>query len=302
MLSFPIVDPHQHLWDLTHHRYPWLTQKPSPIRVAGPVEPLARDYLLADYLRDTAHQNVTKSVHIDAGFDPADPVAETRWLQGIADKHGFPHGIVGHARLQAADVERVLEEHSSFANVRGIRQIVNWHSDPDKSYVARPDLMTDEGWRRGYGLLRKYGLSFDLQLYPRQMKDAARLAADHPDTPVIVNHAGMPVDKSPEGLNDWRLSMRALASQPNVSVKISGLGMLDWHWTVDSIRPYVLETIDIFGTDRAMFASNWPVDSLYSTFDELFGAFKEIVASHSEHEQQALFYGNATRVYRLGEH
>lgn len=299
MTNLPIVDPHQHLWDLTHHRYPWLTQKPSPIRVAGPVEPLARDYLLDDYLADTAGQNVVMSVHIDAGLDPSDPIAETRWLQGIADKRGFPHGVVGHARLQDPDVERVLEQHSSFANVRGIRQIVNWHRDPDKSYVSRADLLTDPDWRRGYALLRKYGLSFDLQLYPQQMEDAARLAADHPDTSVIVNHAGMPVEKSAEGMAEWRRGMTALAAQPNVSVKISGLGMLDWNWTIESIRPYVLESIDIFGVDRAMFASNWPVDSLYSSFDQLYDAFKSIVSRFSASEQRKLFQENAVRAYCL---
>src|SRR5437870_1204118 len=99
MTNFPIVDPHQHLWDLTHHRYPWLTQKPSPIRVAGPFHPLAPDYLPSHYLAETAAQNLVMSDHIDAGFDPSDPIAAPRWLQGIADNRGFPHGIVGHARL-----------------------------------------------------------------------------------------------------------------------------------------------------------------------------------------------------------
>jgi len=299
MSNFPIVDPHQHLWDLTHHRYPWLTDKPSPIRVAGPVEPLARDYLLPDYLTDTASQNVVMSVHIDAGFDAADPIAETRWLQSIADQHGYPHGIVGHAKLETPDVERVLEQHSAFANIRGIRQIVNWHPDPDKSYVARPDMLTDPAWRRGFALLRKYGLSFDLQLYPEQMHDAARLAADNPDTLIVVNHAGMPVDKSPDGIALWRRGMRELAARPNVRVKVSGLGMLDWNWAVDSIRPFVLESIDIFGTDRAMFASNWPVDSLYSSFDALYAAFREIVSGFTEAEQQRLFHDNAIATYRL---
>lgn len=163
------------------------------------MEPLAHSYLLDDYLADTARQNVVMSVHIDAGFDPVDPVAETRWLQAIADKRGFPHGIVGLARLESEGVEAVLEQHASFANIRGIRQIVNWHPDPDKSYGARPDILIDPTWQRGYALLKKYGLSLDLQLYPHQMHDAAELAGRHPDTSMIVNHAGMPADKSPEG-------------------------------------------------------------------------------------------------------
>jgi predicted TIM-barrel fold metal-dependent hydrolase len=293
------IDAHHHLWDLQRHAYPWLTQKPQPLQVCGEVSPIAKSYLLADYLADMRNQNLVKSVHVDAGFDPADPVAETAWLQGLADREGFPHGIVARAELHAPEVERILAEHRRFANVRGIRHIVNWHPDPAKTFVIRPDLLTDDRWLAGFALLRKYDLSFDLQLYPAQMEDAARLANRHPDTSVILNHAGMPVDRNAEGIAQWRRGMRALAANPNVSVKISGLGMLDWHWTTDSIRPFVLETIDIFGADRSMFASNFPVDKLYGSLDTLYSAFRSLTASFSADERDKLFYANAARVYRL---
>jgi len=294
-----VIDPHHHLWDLRRHRYPWLTQKPQPLQVCGDVAPIARDYLLADYLADMRNQGLVKSVHVDAGFHPAHPVAETAWLQSIADRDGFPHGIVARAELDAPDVERILEGHRRFANTRGIRHIVNWHRDSAKTFVTRPDMLTDARWLTGFALLRKYDLSFDLQLYPTQMADAARLAHRHPDTPIILNHAGMPVDRDADGVALWRHGMRALAANPNVSVKISGLGMLDWHWTIDSIRPYVLATIDIFGVERAMFASNFPVDKLYGSLDALYAAFRSLAAGCSAAEQDKLFYANAARVYRL---
>lgn len=240
-----------------------------------------------------------KSVPLDAGFDPKNPVDETRWVQSIADRHGFPHGIVAFAELNDPDVERVLAAHARFPNTRGIRQSVNWHADPIKTFVSHPTLLTDNGWLEGFSLLRKYGLSFDLQLYPSQMLDAARLAANHPDTLIIVNHTGMPVDKDEAGLAAWRTGMRALAANDNVRVKVSGLGMLDWHWTESSIRPFVLETIGIFGTDRSMFASNFPVDKLYSDFNTLYGAFKSIVTDFSLDEKHKLFYSVAEETYRL---
>ena len=299
MDDFPIVDPHHHLWDLERFSYPWLSARPLPASVAGDVAPIAKSYLLDDYLADTARQKVVKSVHVDAGFDPSQPVEETRWLQSIADQRGFPHGIVARAELHRPDVETTLASHCRFPNVRGIRHIVNWHPDPAKTYVTKPDFLTDPAWLRGFAQLKRYNLSFDLQLYPSQMADAAALAAAHGDTTIILNHAGMPVDRDPEALSLWRAGMRALGAQPNVWVKISGLGMVDWRWTEQSIRPFVLETIEIFGPDRCMFASNFPVDKLYSSFDALYDAFKSIVSDFSVGERRKLFSDTALAVYRI---
>lgn len=299
MDDFPIVDPHHHLWDLERFSYPWLSARPLAASVAGDVAPIAKSYLLDDYLADTAKQKVVKSVHVDAGFDPSQPVEETRWLQSIADQRGFPHGIVARAELHRPDVETTLASHCRFPNVRGIRHIVNWHPDPAKTYVTKPDFLTDPAWLRGFAQLKRYNLSFDLQLYPSQMADAAALAAAHGDTTIILNHAGMPVDRDPEALSLWPAGMRALGAQPNVWVKISGLGMVDWRWTEQSIRPFVLETIEIFGPDRCMFASNFPVDKLYSSFDALYDAFKSIVSDFSVGERRKLFSDTALAVYRI---
>jgi predicted TIM-barrel fold metal-dependent hydrolase len=150
-------------------------------------------------------------------------------------------------------------------------------------------------------LLQKYDLSFDLQIYASQMHDAAELAARHEGTTIILDHAGMPIDRDPESLALWHRGMQELAVQPNVSVKLSGLGMTDWRWTSGSIRPFILSTIDYFGVDRCMFASNFPVDRIYSSFETLYDAFAEIVADFSLDEQATLFGGTAARVYRLDQ-
>lgn len=295
----PVIDPHHHLWDLGRNRYPWLQVRPLRPCLEGNIEPIAKDYLLEDYLEDTCGQNVVKSVHVECGWDPSDPVGETEWVQRLADKHGYPHGIVARATLDAPDVEQVLQGHARYRNVRGIRHAINWHPDPAKTYVNRPDLVRTEAWRHGFGLLRQFGLSFDLQLYPAQMADAADLARAYPDILVILNHAGMPVDRDAEGFDLWRRGIRELATLPNVVVKISGLGTVDWHWTVDSIRPFVLQTIEAFGVSRCMFASNFPVDKLYSDFDTLYGAFRKITESFGADERRMLFHDNAVRYYRL---
>jgi len=298
MDNLPIIDPHHHLYDLKTGRYPWL-QGPMLERVFGDYSAIRRDYLIEDFLDDIRNQNVVKSVHLQVEYDHNDPVAETRWLQSVADKHGYPHGIVAFADLASRDVESIIEAHCAFPNVKGIRQCLNFHRDPVKTFIDHPHLMSDSQWRRGYGLLRRYGLSFDLQLYYTQMEEASVLARDFPDTPIVLNHTGMPVDRAPEEIAAWKKAMRTLAGAPNVSCKISGLGMGDWKWTVESIRPFVLDALDAFGVERCMFASNFPVDKLFSSYDDLFDAFKTITRNFSAAERAALFHDNAARVYRL---
>ncbi len=296
-----MVDAHMHLWDLARISYPWLTP-PLPAGITGDVSPIARNYLLDDYLRDAAAHDsrvrVTKTVHVEAGANPADSLAETRWLQSIADSRGFPHAIVAHAELEKPTAAALLAEHAAHRNVRGIRQIINWHPDPAKTYTPR-ELLADESWHRGFALLARHGFSFDLQIYPAQMPAAARLAARHPHTQLILNHTGMPVDRDAAGIEAWRSGMRSLAAQPNVAVKVSGLAMLDWHWSCDSLRPFVLETLAIFGADRVMLASNFPVDRLFGTFAGFYAAYRSILAGSSEAERAQLFARNAERIYRI---
>lgn len=295
-----IVDPHIHLWDLETRFYPWLSN-PRPF-FSGDQGPITRRFHFEDLVAEFGGVEVIKLVHIDAGHDPADPVGETRWLQAIADSpasNGMPQAIVARADFSSPDVEAVLEAHAQSPNVRGIRHILNVHDNPLFDYVGR-HFMREEMWRRNLRLLTRHGWSFDLQIYPTQMEEAAALAAANPDIPFILNHTGMFADRaSVAGWRQWRDGLRALARQENVAIKISGLGMIDHRWTVESLRPYVLEAIDAFGTDRAMFASNFPVDRLYSTYEVLWVAFADIVADMSVAEQAALFRENAERIYRI---
>jgi predicted TIM-barrel fold metal-dependent hydrolase len=301
MFNQRIVDAHMHLWDLDKIRYPWLTP-PLPVGITGDVSSIAKTYLLDDYLRDaggeTGKLQVAKVVHVEAGANPADSLKETRWLQSIADARGYPQALVAHAELNSPNVETLLAEHASHRNVRGIRQILNWHPDPTKTYTPR-DLLADPTWERGFALLRQYGLSFDLQIYPGQMHAAAQLAARHPDTPIILNHTGMPVDRDAAGLQAWRAGMRALAQQPNVVAKISGLGMLDWQWTTESLRPFVHETLETFGPARCLFASNFPVDRLFGAFARQYSAYQSLTATLSATERAQVFATNAERIYRI---
>ena len=298
MRDIPFVDAHVHLWDLSHIRYPWLS---PPFRDDGPngsVESIARNYLLDDYLADARGWDVRGMVHVDAGADPAAALDETHWLQAMADRRGMPNAIVAFAALDDPNVEALLEAHAAHSNVRGIRQIVNWHKDPRRSYTPR-DVTADPQWARGFAALGKYRLSFDLQAYPGQFAAVARLVADHPEIPVVINHAGMPVDTDETGRALWRNGMRALAASPHVAVKLSGFGFIYRNWTMELIRPYLLETIDIFGTNRCLFASDFPTDKLFGSFDKHLDAYSQIVSGFTLDERRDLFGRNATRIYRM---
>jgi predicted TIM-barrel fold metal-dependent hydrolase len=297
--TLPVVDCHHHLWNLDANRYPWLSEfdaKP----IYGDYSAIRRNYLLDDFRRDAATLKLTKSVHVEAGHDPADPVRETRWLQSLADRPdsaGFPHGIVAYADFHAPDVEALLAGHAESPNVRGIRQVLNPRKNP---WLPIPDdPLANPQWRKRIGLLRKFNCSFDLQVYCQQMELAASLAAENPDTLFILNHAGMPARRDAEGLAGWKRGIRLMAQRENMVVKLSGFGMVDPQWTVESIRPFVLEIIDVFGTERSMFASNFPVDRIMSDYRRLWRAYFEITQDFSLHERTVLFSANAIRFYRL---
>lgn len=285
-MTLQVVDPHIHLWDLSTGLYPWLEK-------AG-----GKTYAVSDLLADAGDIEVLKAVHVEAF--PIDPVPETAYVQAISDANasGIPQGIISNADLTSPDVEKVLEGHSCYANFRGIRQVLNRHALPARNYVDR-DFMFEPAFDAGFKLLHRYNASFDLQLYPSQMHDAAALAARHPNTQIVLNHAGMWVDRDLSGWRAWRDGMRELAACDNIAIKISGLGMLDTGWSICSIRPLVLEVLDAFGTGRAMFASNFPVDKAFSDYTTVWRAFDEIVIDFSEAEKAALFRSNAERIYRI---
>lgn len=184
------------------------------------------------------------------------------------------------------------------AALRGIRQVVNLHPDPRLTYTSR-DLLADPAFATGLAALARRGLRFDLQLYPHQVRAAARLIEATPGLQVILNHAGMWADRTSAGWKAWKAALRDLAALPQVSVKISGLGMFDPAWTAAGIRPLILETLEAFGTDRAMFASNFPVDKLFSDFPALWAAFAAAVADQDAATRDALFCGNARRIYAI---
>lgn len=294
-----IVDAHHHLWDLNALRYPWLQGLLADDGTPDAIQPLRRDYLIDHFLADSKSSGVVKSVHVQAECDPTDPVAETRWLQAIADVHGFPQGIVAFVALNQDDAQATIEGHCQHRNMRGVRQMLNRNKVPALGETDRANYLTDAWWRRGFSLLARFDLSFDLHIYPWQMDDAASLADEFADTRIALNHLGLPLVRDEAGLREWRRGMQRLARRNNVAVKLSGLAMLDHTYAAASIRPLLIETIEIFGPGRCMFGSNYPVDRPHSGYSNLVSTFLEAITTYSPMEQRLMLHDNAITFYRL---
>lgn len=293
-----IVDTHHHLWSVTENSYPWLS---NDIRTFwfGDYSSIRKNYLVEDYLQDCKNQNIVKSVHLQAAWDPTDPVGESKWLQECHEKYGYPNTIVAYAYLADPNVESTLRHHCAYPNVKGIRMDLNWHNDPSYRQVDRPNYMVNENWLRGLSLLEKYNLSFDLQIYCHQIPEAAKLLEKFPRIQFILTHAGMPIDRSRRGFNLWSEHMERLAYMQNISVKISGFGMFDMGWNLENVKPFILRTIELFGIDRCMFASNFPVEKLFCSFDSIFNSYKETLKDFSQRNKDKIFYENAIHFYKL---
>ena len=295
------VDAHHHLWDVETDNYPWLVSGDPVQRVYGNSSALRFNYPLDAYLADIRNQNVVKSVHVQTGWRANDPVGETRHLQAIADCNpgGFPHAIIGAAALHAPDIVAVLEGHAAFANARGVRVSLNWHDNPVYRWADRGDYLRDPSFRDGFRQLARFGFSLDVQVYPSQFDDVCALADADPGTTVVVLHAGMPVDRDPEGMGLWRDGLARLAAHPNIAMKFCGLSMIVHDWTPQIMREHFLPILDAFGHERVMFASNFPVDRLKGGLDAYFDAYAFACADCTPQERQALFATNAERIYRI---
>lgn len=297
--DFPIVDPHQHFWDLSRNYYPWLCD-PKPVHFRyGDYTTLKRNYMPPDYLHDAAGLNVVKTVHIQANWDPADPVGETRWVDEVARDYGYPHAVIGAAYFARDDIAQVLAGHAKSKLTRGVRNFPLAAAKPSEAKRGEPGSMDDPKWRRGYALMAQHGFLFDVQVPWWHLDALAELARDFPATQIVIVHTALPADRSEERLAAWRAALALAAAQPNVAIKISGLGRPGLPWTLAANGPIIRDTIEIFGPERCMFASNFPVDGLAGSFPMIYGGFRAAVSNRPPEERRMLFHDNAVRTYRL---
>jgi predicted TIM-barrel fold metal-dependent hydrolase len=287
--ELPFVDTHVHFWDLKHPTLRWVWLEPDFVHpLMGDIDGLKRlRFAGADYLAQTRYTDVAKVIHVQAALGSSDPVDETVWLEEMAESTGVPHGIVAEAWLAKPDVEGQLERHAEHPRLRGIRDF------------GEGEYLEDPAWERGYALLERFGLVCCLDSEADRFAKARALAERHPGVTLCLDHCGVPLERSEAYFDHWRTELRGLAEAPNVVVKVSGLAMRDAAWTIESIRPWVLECIDAFGPQRVVFATNWPVDSLFSDYGDVVRAYRAILAEFTTDEQAAMLAGNAERIFRI---
>jgi predicted TIM-barrel fold metal-dependent hydrolase len=294
-----IIDAHHHYWDLSMGCHPWLKPDAMISFRYGDYSAIKRDFMPADYAAVSHGHRVVATVTMEGEWDETDPVAESRWMTDVARQFNAPAAHVGHAVFTRDDIETVLARHATFPLVRGIRRKPVAAPSATLIETGKPGSMSDPNWRRGYALLARNGLHFELQAPWWHVDELIDLASAYPETPIVINHSFLPSDRSADGIAGWRSAIKRAATIPFASMKISGIGLKGRPWSLDDNRAVILDLIEAFGVERCMFASNFPVDGLTGSFDAIFTGYKAATADLSAADRCKLFHDNAVRVYRL---
>jgi predicted TIM-barrel fold metal-dependent hydrolase len=267
-------------------------------RIFGPYEPIRRDYPIEEFLADIASSGVEKSVYVQTNWAKAQAVDEVAWVQGVADQHGWPHGVVGYADLLSDDARDTMERQAAFGLMRGIRMQLHWHEVPEFRFAPNVRQVIDPTVKKNVARLKDYSLSFDLQLFPAQMRDGLELVSENPETNFILTHCGMLTGSEPDVVKAWKEGLRTLAKAPNLYAKLSGLGTFVHRNDPALISLIYDAAIEILGSDRLMFGSNFPIEKLWTTHAGLIAAHRASAARHSAADQANIFWNTAEKVYR----
>jgi len=291
-----IVDAHHHIWRRAD--LPWLLGPTVP-RIFGDYGSIKRDYPIGEYLHDIAGTGVTKSVYVQANWAPNWFADEAAWVSRVADEAGWPHAVSAFCDMRQKDARRDLDRLARFPLVRGIRHQMHHHENPLYRFAPAHDTVAEDAVQRNVAALSDYGFLFELQVFAHQAEPALRLVDSCPGVTFVVQHAAMPEDISEPGLRRWREALEALASRRNVNTKISGLGTFLRRNDPPLISRVVNETLAAFGAERCLFGSNFPIEKMWTSLEDLVAAYRDAAAGLPDTDRDAIFCGTATRIYRL---
>ena len=288
--ALPIVDTHQHLWDLTKFELPWTKGKE--------VSTLARSFVSQDYLAAIEGSNVVKSVYMEVDVTPSQQSKEADYVIDICQRGETPMvAAVISGRPNSAEFKDYITKYAASKYIKGVRQVLH-SGDTPAGYCLDPKFV------QGIKLLGELGLSFDLCMRAGELLDGLKLVEQCPKTRFIVDHCGnMEVQNTDEALRaKWKQGMRELAQRPQVVCKISGLiaSAKPGAWKPEDLAPNMNFSMDTFGPDRIMFGGDWPVCTLAATYAQWVAALKTITAKKSAAERKKLFHDNAVKFYGLG--
>jgi L-fuconolactonase len=272
-----VIDSHQHYWRYDAAEYDWIDESMSVIQ---------RDFLPASAACEMRALGISTAIAVQA----RQSLDETRWLLQLANEHQTIAAVVGWIDLQS-DIDAQLAPFASNPKLTGVRHIVQ--AEPD-GFLARPAFL------EGIARLRRFGLTYDILVYARQLRDALAFAARFPDQPFVLDHLGKPNVRGGE-MSRWRQDLQALAALPNMWCKLSGLVTeAEWKaWTADQLSPYLDAALNAFGPARVMMGSDWPVCLLAASYADVVGLIEDAVAEYSADEREQILGGNAARFYKV---
>lgn len=292
----PIIDTHQHLWDLAKFRLPWLENQPQ----------LRRSFVTADYLEATRGLNVRSAVYMEVDVDPSQQKSEAEHVSKLcrSDEHPTVAAVIS-GRPASRDFAEYITAYRDSPYIKGVRQVLHVPS-------AKPGLCLEQTFVDNVRLLGQLGMRFDLCMRPAELGDGVKLAERCPETPLVLDHCGNgdpqhfrkggeDTAQRAKACDQWRRDIGQLARRDNVVCKISGIVVraTPGEWKADDLAPVINHCLDEFGPDRVMFGGDWPVCTLTASYAQWVNALKQIVAHRPLDEQRKLFHDNAQRFYNL---
>ena len=280
------IDAHQHFWHYDPAKHLWMSEKMGILK---------KDYLPTDLEPLLKNSGLGGCVAVQAN----QAEEENTFLLALAEKHDFIKGIVGWVDLQSPNVEERLAYYSQFSKIKGFRHVL--HDESDINFMLRPAFL------KGISLLKKYGFTYDVLIFPNHLSNTLKLVKAFPEQPFVIDHiAKPPIKKGTISVGipsekQWQKALKAVADHKNVSCKISGMVTeADWtHWQQADFTPYIDAVVELFGIDRIMYGSDWPVCTLAATYEKQFAIVKHHFSTLSETEQEKFFGGNAIQFYNL---
>jgi L-fuconolactonase len=273
------IDAHQHFWKFDPVRDAWINDKMKLIQ---------RDFLPIDLLPLLQEHDFEGCVTVQSDQSEA----ENEFQLQNADTHSFIKGVVGWVDLQAEDIEERLSYFKQFKKLKGFRHVLQ--GEKQRDFMLRP------AFKRGIDKLKKHGFTYDILIFPDQLKFSAELVSLFPEQPFVIDHIAKPYIKDKK-IDDWKKDIQAIAKYENLSCKISGMVTeANWKtWKQEDFRPYLDAVVEGFGMERLMFGSDWPVCLVAAKYEEMLNILNDYFLPFSAHEKELFFGGNAIRFYNL---
>jgi len=295
-----IIDAHIHFYNNQVNKHSFLDETdPKYEAFVGDYSSMPRIYLPKDYLEDTKGLEVEGVVWHE--FLSEDPVKEAKWAQEICKQSKLKTAMVTIVDFLDPDLEKRLEEYSALPSVTGVRQHLVWHpTDERMRFANRPDILSDPNWQKRLGILKRYDFKCGLEVFAHQLPDVLKVVKLYPEIGFTIAVMGWPIDLSEEGLKAFRRDIKNLGLCENTSASVSAIECIfGMNWSLEQVRPWVMEVIEAFGPNRTMFGSHMPISNLSCNFEKLFDAYLSITEGFSSDEKEDMFHHVAASWFNI---